>query len=658
MVNQNKQKAREITPLFIILILAFVHGLIYVFIMPPWQHYDEPNHFEYVWLVAHRDRLPEPGDYDLDLNNAVISSMHANGFYRGIDNIPDLGTPENPAPIPGFQQLSEPSLYYIIAGLPLRLLEGKKIESQLIAVRLVSLILYLIVISISWLVARDLTSPGHTLRWLLPFSLALLPGFTELMTAVNNDVIAVVVFSLFFWVSIKLIKYRFSIVAFLILLGTTYLTVFSKNTAMIAIVLFPFVVLFTIFRGKWRRIAWILMVICAIVGLFMIVLADDAFSWYRATSQSSPVRQRNEKAVDGNYVFAIDGRAEVIPSWSPALFQIIPDVRASIQESNKYTLGVWMWASKPVSSVTPVVKYSKQSHSQEIDLAMEPRYYIFQMEIPKEIKRVWIHLRPFIGNESRVEVYYDGLVFAQGQYPVDQIPDLSLSNSEFGMWGGKAYKNLIRNPSAETPGIRIQPRIDNLVSLNLPDQVRLSIILASFLDWPGSGVYYKPTAQRLFETFWAKFGWGHVRLIWNQAYIFLIIFTLLGFVGVGIFLFRNLRKIDLGLAFFWGLTLTISWGFTLVRGSVYISAPGFYIPVSRHAYPAIIPTMAVLSIGWLEITSCLISAWFRFTKKYKINKEDLPSRLIQINHKLFLFIFLWIFLTIDILSILSVIQFY
>ena len=36
--------------------LALCHGLLYMLILPPWQHYDEPPHFEYAWLIADRGR--------------------------------------------------------------------------------------------------------------------------------------------------------------------------------------------------------------------------------------------------------------------------------------------------------------------------------------------------------------------------------------------------------------------------------------------------------------------------------------------------------------------------------------------------------------------------------------------------------------------------
>jgi len=41
---------RNIVPERFILVLALANGLLYLVLVPPWQHYDEPTHFEYAWL--------------------------------------------------------------------------------------------------------------------------------------------------------------------------------------------------------------------------------------------------------------------------------------------------------------------------------------------------------------------------------------------------------------------------------------------------------------------------------------------------------------------------------------------------------------------------------------------------------------------------------
>ena len=186
-----------------ILLLGLVHGLLYVFLMPPWQHYDEPNHFEYVWLIANRPGLPKPSDYDPDMRRQVAASMLEHGFYRDLGYRPDLN--EEAVSI-GYTQLDDPPLYYLLASLPVRLLHGQSVTLQLYAARLVSLCLYLAVILIGWGLMGEFVVAGHPLRWMVPITLALLPGFTDLMTAVNNAVGAVAVFSLFLWASVRLLR--------------------------------------------------------------------------------------------------------------------------------------------------------------------------------------------------------------------------------------------------------------------------------------------------------------------------------------------------------------------------------------------------------------------------------------------------------------------
>jgi hypothetical protein len=78
--------------LALVLLVALVHGLVYIFLVPPWQHYDEPGHFEYAWLVAAKRTIPEFGQYDHEMRHQVASSMVAHGFFvYGIHTQPRVG---------------------------------------------------------------------------------------------------------------------------------------------------------------------------------------------------------------------------------------------------------------------------------------------------------------------------------------------------------------------------------------------------------------------------------------------------------------------------------------------------------------------------------------------------------------------------------------
>ena len=100
--------------------------------LPPWQHYDEPSHFEYAWLIANRSLTPGDSDVDLTMRREIATSMLQYGFYRGLPQ-PDLQQ-ENPLKIwIGVSQLGKSPLYYTLVSLPLFLMRGVDVAAQLYA---------------------------------------------------------------------------------------------------------------------------------------------------------------------------------------------------------------------------------------------------------------------------------------------------------------------------------------------------------------------------------------------------------------------------------------------------------------------------------------------------------------------------------------------
>ena len=74
------------TKLVVVLVVALMQGLLYLFLLPPWQHYDEPSHFEYAWLIADRGSLPGPRDTDDTMRRDVLVSMIEHDFYWNLGN--------------------------------------------------------------------------------------------------------------------------------------------------------------------------------------------------------------------------------------------------------------------------------------------------------------------------------------------------------------------------------------------------------------------------------------------------------------------------------------------------------------------------------------------------------------------------------------------
>jgi hypothetical protein len=83
----------------------------------------------------------------------------------------------------------------------------------------------------------------------------------------------------------------------------------------------------------------------------------------------------------------------------------------------------------------------------------------------------------------------------------------------------------------------------------------------------------------------------------------------------------------------------IIWGSALLRGVTSVIGGSYFFPVARYAYPAIIPTMLILNIGWLEIT--------RWIEKFG-----------KVKQKYQLWVLVAVFILLDILSVYSIYKFY
>lgn len=627
--------------IFLIFILgaALIHGLTYVFVVPPWQHYDEPNHFEYAWLIAHRGRLPQPGDYDPQMRQEVAASMLAAGFFDNLDFRPDLNATDQPAWIGGYSQLGDPPAYYLLLAFPLWVFSGFDVTTQLYVARFVSLALYLVTIGTAWGLAQALTRLGSPLRHLLPLTIALVPGFADLMTAVNSDVGAVAVFSLFLWVSVCLVERGFAWLHLLALVAAAMLCVGVKSNVFVAVPLLLPVLLFTLLRGRWRALAWMLSAVGLLFAIATVFTWGEGAFWYRQINQASLARLKDERAVLGQHVFMAEtSLAGISPMKASLFWQMLPPGVMRSLEGQVVTLGGWAWASQPVQISSPILHTSggNLDFAQSWPLDVQPTFYAFTFTVPLGANHGWITLLP-VADRSGVRVYWDGLVLAVGEHPPSP-PAFDSPNGQTGQWG-TPFENLLRGASAETgwPGVR--PWADALSERLFPDRGRLSFVLHSLLDYPGTMWYYRSVAVNLLRTFWAQFGWGQVGLVFGRAYWWLAGVTFAGWLGALGFLAQRRRYLPWAALFCLGLSLVGIWGVTFVRGSIYLVYQRPFVPAARYAYPVMIPTMLVLVGGWLALARLLQRVRY------------IPVRWLYGVYGLS-------FLALDVFAIVSIVHFY
>ncbi len=596
-LNNNKQRSR------IVLLLALLNGFLYLFLVPPWQHYDEPTHFEYAWLIANRGTLPQPGDYDPAMRREVAASMIEHNFFQNLGSPPNLLIPERPIWI-GASELSHPPFYYLLAAIPLRLTRFADVTFQLYSARGVSLALYVFSVWLAGRIVAEIVGEGHILQWAVPGMMALLPAYTDLMTAVNNDVGAVVVFSLFLWGAIRAIRYGFSWPRLIWVTGAAALCIWTKNTAAIATFLAPLALALSMFRGSRRWPIW-LGFAAASLGLAIAAVGwGDAAFWYRQNVKEEATRDEQIEAPLGKAVLTL----KMTPTepgrnlWQPLLRTEVEALRGQT-----VTLGAWIWASEPTKIRSPMLDDGYQAVWKPIEVGSAPVFYAITTTIATQAEGVKVVLRPIIDQASAqtVTVYYDGIVLAEGTRPLNDPPIFDDVEGEKGYWGGRSFVNRVRNGSAETAWPQIRGWVHRALSIFGRVPFDPSQMLGSVLDWQRTVWVYPQVMHTLIRSFWAYFGWGHVQLPSPVIYWFLEGATALGLVSAATFGTRKWRSLSPSthhIVVF--LMVTTAWVWINAALRVHpslLSMPYPRIPVARYAFPAIIPTSTGLVWGWLQI---------------------------------------------------------
>lgn len=596
-----------------LLVYVLVRGLIQIAVVPPWQHYDEPTHFEYAWLLANRQALPQTGDYDQVMRREVVASMLDHDFYRGLDYHPNL---LSDAPIRiGYPQVGDPPFYYLLVALPLRLVRHTDVTFQLYVARSVSLVLYMLSIWIASRLVRELVTPGHPLRWAVPGMLALVPAYTDLMTAVNNDVGAVVVFSLFLWGAARIIIQGVSLPRLGWVVGTAALCVWTKNTAMLAALLAPLVLALSFVRRPWKRWEW-----AGLLGIGLLLAGavfswGDAALWYRGrgTVQKMPTRQGVTRVPLGRQALVVETISE-----EPGRQVIQPLLRKDVHalQEQTVTVGAWMWATQPVRARSPMVYDGKQRSWQAAELGSTPAFHAITATIAADAELVEVILHPWLDREQdeAITVYYDGVVLAEGEWPLNRAPVFNDSKGQEGTWGGRTFVNRLRNGSAESAWPRVRPWVEKSLGQFMPWPHSPTLFLASVLDWQRTGWVYRASGVNLLQSFWARFAWNHIGLP-EGWYWSLGVVTTWGTIGamVGLArLWRSKRSLFVKRAVrLLAVAGLLVWGYTLSRPHPVLLSQGnlVFIPGARYAYPVIISTALALMGGWLALAPQRVQKW-------------------------------------------------
>ncbi|MGQ9892962.1 MAG: hypothetical protein ACUVSY_04120 [Roseiflexus sp.] len=560
-----------------VIVVAGIQGIIFLVLVPPWQHYDEPAHFEYAWLLAFHPSWPTIGTV-----NPTIASIGGEG--RALSHFPT---------------------YHLLVSLPLRLTGGWTVIEQLYVARSVSLVMFVVTIAVLGGIARTLFHEGHHMRWLMPLTAVLIPPFADLMTSVNNDVGAIMGFSFFLWSAVQIVTLGWSIRRAAWVVGAALIAAAMKNVTVVAIFLTPFVLVIAAYqhrRWRWKRFIAALSV--AGVAILSGILAwGDPAGWYRygAVSIDGAARTAVSGAPHGQRAFRLTSGFSLYDEFSglatPVASADIPRIAGQT-----ITIGAWVWASRQVTIAGPGVLYNDGTRPVEmmtpvIEADSTPRFVAWTFDAPEALSFLQVFIpAPPLDAEPPVTLFVDGIVAAQGSFSADAPPVFDRLATG-GVWDGRQFVNLVRNGSAEHAWLYVRPGIDNAA---WPIVRRsLSRIVTSLFDIRRTGpiVVFDVAPDLAFRSL-ASFGWGEVMpvdQITRLTLLLAILATLAGCIRLAMaHNDRSRRRIAILLLLGIGALL---WTNTALRIlPALIAQPP---PFPRYGFPAIGPLALVLAAGWL-----------------------------------------------------------
>lgn len=643
----------------LVLAVGLIHGLLFVFFIPPWEHYDEPAHFEYAWLIANRLSLPKPGDFDVNMRLALGKSLITSKFFEKRSSpTPNLTDPSQPLWV-GVTQLTDPPLYYIYSALPLLILRDAPIDTQLHGGRIFSILFFLLTVWAAYLILVELTPPKSFLRWLVPLFLALLPGLVDVMTSVNDHVAAIGVVSLWLLVATRLVKRGLSLdhLAYLILLDVV--CVYTQKVAWIVLPLTLPVLLLSATRKVKVWLGWAILAAAGIGAAFILFQWNDAALWLRRNYQDTATRVST--GLSAPFSTALQAKlypdtswAQADPSWNAGFLQLLPENQVKPLGGKVVTLGAWVWADKNVTIYGPGLNALYGYNDRwfgfpKISVGTTPVFVSSTFQLPPDEGRIQIWLRTTTPDQVNGTLYFTGVVMAEGRWPVGTAPQFNAQNGAGGTWGGKPFVNLVRNSFMLGTWPYPKPKVLNFVLNHVSglEPTHVSSIIALALDWKGTAWYTLTSSAVIFRTFWAKFCWGQVPLFTTplfvfRPYAFLLALSLIGFLGCIFAAIRWFKKIPwneilfLIVAAIGVIILAYFYGVYSMGGGLRFRT---YYPVARYMYSAVIPIGSIFVCGW--------SSWYSQLRSW-----------IRIPAWLAVTIFLVFMVGLDIYSFVSIVHYF
>lgn len=233
-------------------ILTIALGLVYLAVIPPWGGPDEPRHYEYVRLLHDKNRLISWSDVDPQVMQEIIRSMDEVNYWKwGVSVWQRTRPGELPTDFGQIyrtaHQLHQPPLAYLLYLAPFKLVARSSINTQLYAMRLLSILLNVVVVLAAYVIGRELFQNDPSIALALPVFVMLLPQHLYLHSIVMNDHLAEAAQAWMFVLIVRTFRLGLSLprvlgVVLLLAIGMT-----AKRTALVGLPILAFAFLVYMF---------------------------------------------------------------------------------------------------------------------------------------------------------------------------------------------------------------------------------------------------------------------------------------------------------------------------------------------------------------------------------------------------------------------------
>src|SRR3972149_6987666 len=255
----------------LLLIAAFLNGLSWIILIPVWQYPDEQAHFAQIQDVAELGKRPADklnASLEVALSEEILGTQRDglgnNKFtyhpeYKLDYSDNDFGPRENEIlnlPKTSRTQLVKneatlnPPLYPFLGSLFYRLFESGSLFGRVYGVRLMSLILFMTTMIVSYKIGQLIFTKNKTLPFVLASLVAFMPMFVFASTGVIPDPLTNLLFSLIIFLSLKILTKGLSFFVMFSLLIAIILGSLTRQQFLISIPIIAFPIIYQLIKNR------------------------------------------------------------------------------------------------------------------------------------------------------------------------------------------------------------------------------------------------------------------------------------------------------------------------------------------------------------------------------------------------------------------------